>query len=86
MMRLKPPDSGNDVYDLAGNKSTNVVSLLQKYNRILMDFNGSAAFLDSFWYSTLLAVIKQNKVKALFVQGGFWRTNSRTWSQKSTTS
>ena len=72
MKRLqKPPDSGNDVvYDLTGNNSTDVVSLLQKYNRILMDFNGSAAFLDSFWYSTLLAVIKQNKVKALFVQGG----------------
>ena len=70
MKRLKAPTGKNSVYNIHGEEETNVASLLEKYERIIMDFNGSAAFLDSCWRSTLLTSVKKKHVKALFVQGG----------------
>ena len=44
MKRLKAPTGENSVYNIHGEEETNVASLLEKYERIIMDFNGSAAF------------------------------------------
>ena len=45
-------------------------NFLQKYEKIYMDFNGSAAFFDSKWHTRLLGCIGRNQLKAFFVQGG----------------
>jgi hypothetical protein len=45
-------------------------NFLQGYEKIYMDFNGSAAFFGSKWHTRLLGCIRRNQLKAFFVQGG----------------
>jgi hypothetical protein len=48
----------------------NIDNFLQGYERIYMDFNGTAAFFDSKWHNRLLGCIERKQLKAFFVQGG----------------
>lgn len=47
-------------------------SLLENYENIFMDFNGSMAFYNRQWESLLSSIIAQNKFKGVYAMGGVY--------------
>ena len=44
--------------------------VIQQYDSVWMDFNGSAAFLDGAWHARLTGLASTGKLRGCFVQGG----------------
>jgi hypothetical protein len=51
-------------------QSDTLISNILNHERIYMDFNGSAAFLEGLWRSFMIDVSFTRKLKAAFVMGG----------------
>jgi hypothetical protein len=57
------------VYDIDKN-AVNLDSILFAFDSIFVDFNGSMAFYDSNWRSSINKLCLQGRIKSVFVMGG----------------
>jgi hypothetical protein len=68
VISLPVMDEGSIIKSNGDRSSDSLGVFLDRYSRILLDFNGSAAFYDESWRIALAGVY--SKVKGLFVMGG----------------